>query len=1127
MKLFPFFLVNLAAFAVLHFAWIPSAERRLRVDRSMATIRRAGLLSILGLARSVFLVATLTTALLIVILFILSMQGGISVGEVTSAIETIHRWRTLLMSVGPVWGWIVLVLLVLSLGIYARRSGRRNMVQAFQKMYTRKFEGLRQDYELGKLKEMPPTLEMGDVAKKIGEINAALANLEGETAGEDPKTILMKEQLNEQITLLQKYYIALDMQRRIDPQLDPDEAALPEARTRWEKFQTFFISRGLLASLNGSSRAIFLASMILLVPSLISVYSVSTAAALNRHLVQLKDIRVELSRRDFEQEKSRLGQPTNDLSDEDKNDLQEVARNYEHTVSPLVIGTGIRASMNSMRLTLVREAILTRAAAKANGAKEQYASGAKWAQHASGSSVQELTALEREVVSAPEKTIKAHGPVTPQGQRVYSELEDIARRSPSFMEKVRTGLRSFQKPASSYDISHAVFNQMAGTLAGENSPELGNAIRGVTTNPRYAAFNGFTQMQSSEFLTDLMGGSSLDDAMRRTAAAESRYPFLGRLEKLEFHSTMRTVAQDLPLVSLNEKLAAYPPTVDVVPEEHVNMPKAVEAVDRYRNSVKNYLLRNSGGTADALGGFSDYFPAQVGVESETPRGKLLGRWQGRPPEIPKVKPRAGGSWWSFIRARAVDGLRGFSRVGGVLIGQMPKETAATTLNFADLRWEINESQVRFVLVGADGQQVRSRPYRTSIAYHALNYAADGRPLAVTMVTAEPLLELRILLHPTLVDTPLGNRIIELDRLVDRYTGDSQARIEAESRVRMHDLLYQFSWIVRALAYLDTRETNEGNSDQEIRDFQQELRDRIHNQGLRAAAREALKELPTIVDPQLSPLTVKKEFYDETLVEILVKSPPETTLDSLSETIRAKVAKAIEWENETEDKEIHQVLTQRWLSPPHDIVIWSGVRERDFGATPENILAADGASLTMPFNFMLQVSFDDDPNRESSADTKPWEFPALRDMIQDTVLENIDRDQQARTLVEDSAEFTMLQRLFRMALDGQLGENFPVEKMIELDQALSAGAPQTVTRTLRWHNRFGFDLTAAALEFKKGESGRSSREPSVLEGLLSVAGLLNRETEELMLLQDIRRELGVARDDEQARAQHNTPWPKLD
>jgi hypothetical protein len=1148
MKLFPFLLVNLAAFAILHFAWIPAAERRLCMDRSMASISRGALLSLLGFGRSVFLTATLTTAALIFVLIILQMLGGATTAEVTSQIETIYRWRVLVLGFGPVWGGIAITLMVLALAIYARRSGRLKMEKTFQEMYTRKFEQLRRDYELGKLKEMPPTAEMQEVTKKIGQINETLKKLEDESVREDPKTILMRQQLNEQIALLDKYYVALDMQRRIDPELDPDEAALPDARTKWEKFQTFFISRGLLASLGGTSRVLFLAGLTLLVPSLLGVYSSSTATTLNRRLVELKDLRVELSRKEFNQEKDRLGEPENELSDEDEQDLQEVARAYEQMTMPMVIPSGMRSSMYTLRSTLVRESVLSHAASQANVVREQHASGAKWEQHASGSKVATLTPLEREVVVAPEASIHTRrGPVTPQGRRVYSELQDIARRSPSFMDKVRTGLRSFQRPASSYDITHALFSQIAGTLAGETPGELGNVLRGVGTNNR--VFAGFTEMQSRQFLSDLMGGTTLDEAVSRTATPDLSHPFVGTREKAEFHSIMRTVVDDLPITSVNEKLADYPPSVDVAPEKHINMQKAGDLVNSYRKKAMSLsVLRNSEVYADSVATFSDWFPAQLGTDSKTRRGELLAGWRGEssgpdfggdPPGTggnpnpggtgggppissgsgsgggggggggSSIKPRPAppsASRFSFARSRSFIGLRGFSRVGGVLIGRTPNNGAAANQNFTDLRWEVKGSHIRFILIGKDGQQFRSRPYRVSVAYQALNYAADGRPLAVTMASADPLLDLKILLHPTLIDSPLGHRTIELDRFVDTYTANSEARKEAEKRFSSHHGLYSFAWAIRALAFLEA--ISGGQYDSELENYKQPLRAIVHNDELKWAMTNALQDAPTIGDPQQSPLSVKKEFYDQTLVEILTR--PQTSI--LEQTIRAEVMTEVYSLSSSGDEEKMKALFERWMSPPPDYEVWSGVRERDFEANPADILVPEGAEMPVPFDFMLQVAFTSPPSfaneadAETYTDTQPWEFPLLRDMIQSTVTREIKNDKSGRAqiIIADISEFAMLQRLFRMAFNGHLGEDFPVEKMMELGESLAAGGPKTVTRTLRWHTP-GVDRIAAV------ELNRSSPE----------------QREVLTLIQELRNALGVSRDDEQVLREHKGAFPKLD
>ena len=153
--------------------------------------------------------------------------------------------------------------------------------------------------------------------------------------------------------------------------------------------------------------------------------------------------------------------------------------------------------------------------------------------------------------------------------------------------------------------------------------------------------------------------------------------------------------------------------------------------------------------------------------------------------------------------------------------------------------------------------------------------------------------------------------------------------------------------------------------------------------------------------------------------------------------------------------------------PPEFVYWSGVREAEFAARPEALLAPEGGEAPVPFQFMLQIAFtsapaflERKPEQESEdvaySDTKPWEFPALEAEIQKKVLAELAKPANAsdREAVADVSEFAMLQRLFRMAFDGRLGESFPVERLAELEKELAPKGPPSRVRTLRWNARPG-------------------------------------------------------------------------
>jgi hypothetical protein len=1111
MHLLSFLLVSLGIFALLHFAWIPSVERGVRIDRSMATISRTALLSLLGLLRGVFLIISLTSAAIMLILLLLQATGGSTVSEVSGGINTIQMWRKVLLGFGSTWGMLVTILLILALAIYARRSGRLRMEKAFQKVFDREIERLKQELEAGSLEELPPSNQMMAIQSQMADLLTMYEKIKG-TDASNPEIAVYRQKLDQASYLLEQQYLALDFQRRIDMRLNQDEALLPEPRVIWEKIQTFFISRGLLASLSRGTRVIFLVSLLLLVPSITSIYSVKSATVLDSKLVQLNDLRVELSKAEWEKEKDGLGQPSKELTEEDKQTLRQVARLFEETSSSIYqIRPNI--SMYMMRSTLSREAILTQAAKR---------SVAAWEQLSSGSKVASLTELERQIVYIPEQALKTRDPITSAGRHLYNELEDIARRVPSFTENLKSGLRSFQKPARVYDISFALINNLVGNVGGSASDELGSLLKGMQFKESYKTIGWVNEAQSRSFLTSLVNGKGLENAIGGVAADVQR-TFIGPFELAEYQSVMRTVSDRLPVKDISNKLADYPPGVEAVVEKHVDVSKAIAKVNEIKaHPLSSRGFANADNFADCLAKFSDWFPGQLGADSHTERSKLLASWEAgnngpvsSPPSRPPTGPNPGGgasipnvpiSRPNFVRARSFAGLRGFSRVGGVLIGR-PPEVTDRKADFVDFRWEIKGQEVRMILIKSDGQELRSRLYRLNLAYHALNYAADGRPLAVTMAKAEPMLgEYKIFLHPTLIDTPLGHRIIELDRFEETFENTNahlyRAWAEANSRVKAHEALYHFAWANRLLILLP-----ELPNFSEKSQYMNALNTIVNNTELKTIAEKAFEEPESLSNPEQSPITVKKEFFDETLVQAIIsKAKKGMTPGQFGDAIKA-LAK-VEVADKKDDEEDFNKLARRWMSLPPKFEFWSGVREQEYQLDPASFIVAEGTEIPMPFEFMRQIAFTSEPaflnseNAESYTDSQPWEFPLLKNLIQDTVLNSVLKEPKSRTILADASEFAMLQRLFRLIFTGQFGEDFPVEKLVAFGEAIKDGAPKSITRTLRWNAN-----------------------PSLYSALLT-NNIAEEERHYIEAIWDLRKALGVDTDSEQVLKEREAPLSSL-
>ena len=421
--------------------------------------------------------------------------------------------------------------------------------------------------------------------------------------------------------------------------------------------------------------------------------------------------------------------------------------------------------------------------------------------------------------------------------------------------------------------------------------------------------------------------------------------------------------------------------------------------------------------------------------------------------------------------------------------------------------------MRLILTDGEGHVLRTRPFRRSLVEHALAYAADGRPTTVTMVTSQPLADWRILLHPALVDTPLGYRVIELDRFVDRFTSRASWRADLEAAVQGQRELYRLAWARRVLTL-----QAQGLP---FRDEWKEFAEAQLQRARRGNLAGVLKDPSALKDPARSPLTAKPEFFDRELVDWIIAAAGGVTLEGFEQAITRQAESKLaspqalwfkrhpDWVREYNDKvaeynssvdayseaarrgaagvlkdELDQLkkagesndawydrLLAQWLTAEvPEFEVWSGVREKPFAVEAADVVVVNGSAVPMPFDFMLQIAFTtpawfasgkvpmDEKGRERAraySDTHPWEFPAIAPQIQRAVLTGVATAGIAdKEILTDASEFTLLQRLFRLGFEKRLGEDFPVEELARLQRAVAQGTAQVTYRTLRWHSRRG-------------------------------------------------------------------------
>jgi len=117
---------------------------------------------------------------------------------------------------------------------------------------------------------------------------------------------------------------------------------------------------------------------------------------------------------------------------------------------------------------------------------------------------------------------------------------------------------------------------------------------------------------------------------------------------------------------------------------------------------------------------------------------------------------------------------------------------------------------------------------------------------------------------------------------------------------------------------------------------------------------------------------------------------------------------------------------------------SGVRETAYTLDDafNFMTGTDSDGPLWPLDFIVQavpIRVDGYPINIGE-DWEPWEFPSIAEGVRALVANEINTNSGARLVFDDISEFVVLQRLFRSALEGHLGLDFPLHTLIDLQRS---------------------------------------------------------------------------------------------
>ncbi|MEI6683514.1 MAG: hypothetical protein WCO44_12835 [Bacteroidota bacterium] len=1011
------------------------------------------------------LLAGKTYLVVVLVLLTLRLCGfGLSANQFIKLQHTIAFISSALKPVSGWMGTLVLLVAITAVLVIVYRRKKAECTGWSQKQ----FNEILQQYKDGTLPEITPTREMNEITAKISEIIQWYENLQHEGYSRYGEAVeSYRKRAIDDIKVLKNLYIRIDIERRINLKEEEDEP-----RSVKRSVLMFFTSLGFYETvtkvkglLGKTITAIGLVALLV-----VEVHQSATVFSKNMEM----DLMVKRVKEAREQLSQGSGISSRPLSADDEKILDAMAADFELSVgcNPVwgVDGSGNKEGPGNrdpflLQSLVVRENILDhfvstigpRANSKDFGTSRSLADPAF---HDPGGYPIHLIKAHLEQFSTTGK------PQTELGREYRTVMRDkVARVNPEKWNKVKGKFleyrKSFSKPltlkSATGKLWCSITSDVTDNLARFGNNELGKAANDIVKdigkeNLKIIHDNLIYRHISSVCSTTPYADAWNDiNSMSRTAIfpdediAMMVHNRLPNLEPVE----IRTMAENYNPGLVNSRM----------PVNETRAKKAVADL-RIEGLNENQALRT----------FDDYFPAQntdftrplmetkpCAGEEEAIKLKTLLK-EGYLERDIAAAARSTGGFFQAFRARSIMALRGFNRIGGVLIGELPQDSV--NVNITGFSWNQSGNNVSFTFQNSNGERSVFGPYPPDIVLNALVYAADGRPTTATMVTAPPFRSLKILLHPALVNSQTGLDAIEIDRWVDTYE-NQQVKDERNFAYLIQEL-YAMTNYYRIFLIK--------KQDSGIEIVRHHYRNTIgmDNATFRLLAGKTLTY-------NNCPFYAKSQLYDPEVVTLLkacMDRKPET-MARLNEMIIAKVKERWQGADITQQYRLSRLLGRSESFKMNEYAVWSGVREVPYTmATNLKIKPQPGKSkVNYPFNFIVQTAYftetSDESGKESEAefiDKNPWQFPLLEmgDVVNRCVADALNKQGARAEILHRTftrmSQFTELQRLFRLAFEGRLGFTFPLPELLEVARQFDHSVP--CIKTPEWNYNPYDGLTSA-------------------------------------------------------------------
>jgi len=625
-------------------------------------------------------------------------------------------------------------------------------------------------------------------------------------------------------------------------------------------------------------------------------------------------------------------------------------------------------------------------------------------------------------------------PVTSLGTRFRNDGAALAKKYPGILAQISASVGTAPIVAPGVTslgalITSETFGAAIGELPQTSLPFVRDAAQALSSGISKDTLERIYRLKSRQFNTVLADSGSLTAASNTVARAP-----LDVLDESESASFQAALAKR-PRLQGFLPVDSAPPALRAIASRDRDSLRAAAVLELLRDRLGfGGDAPNAWRITGTLAEYDDWSPAQKGSDLLSARNKLL------------------AGWGAVLDQKSIFSLRGrrndSARSAGVVIGLDPL-TGKALPDLVAIDWTREADTIALTVTERGGRTVALGRFSAPIVRAALGYAADGRHLALGVQSTEPSFGRRAILHPALENTALGCRLAALAERIDVLARTPEVDPEAD-RALDEIAAYTVAWAVR-VRQLDEISGFDGSAKHPPW-ARSEAEIRLLDPTLSARTDRALGDPARLKKSERSIVHARPAHFDPLLLEAIEECSGSTNRPRFEECLMQASRR---WLGEGA-----QSLPWPWWNLPPDAEIALAITEApyqlDADLTALRSPAEDAPdALVALLRFGATVTLMSPANKTGGEmgafgrATSP--IPSFETKLAGAVRRSIDENPDRRRALVDLGELVVLQRLFRLAIKGALGADFPVERL----EALLAATPiMRVTRTPRWLDTAG-------------------------------------------------------------------------